>query len=442
MPVKRLLSAVVALLLAAGLVWWSRERSVPDETPAGPKLLDLSETAIRKIELRRAGGETTVLERGADQQWALIAPAAFPADRDAVQTLVTALAKLNAEKIVEEKVEDFAEFGLREPAFIALVTLDDGKLHTVMLGDEVPAAGGQYARLAGDPRLFTIASFTKTNLDKSTIDLRDRRLLTFDSGTLNTVQFLSGGQPVEFVRKDAGNWRISKPEPLRADGWQVEELVRRLREAQLDPAQSQDDARKLAADFNRAAVIAVIAVNDSTSSSQQSLEVRRTADNRYLARSSVVEGVHLLSNDTGEGFNKTLADFRSRKLFDFGFAEPSEVEFKDAKGARVFTKDTAAWKEGPKAVDSVGVQSLIDRLRDLAAESFPAAGFTTPEIEVSITAGEPATTEKLLISRAGDRFIARREGEPALYELKAEAVNEMAQAARDIKEPPAPEKKK
>jgi hypothetical protein len=442
MPIKRLLSAVVALLLAAGLVWWSREKGVPDDTPASPKIFDLTETAIRKIELRRAGGETTVLERGADQQWALTAPAAFRADRDAVQTLVTALAKLNAEKIVEEKVENFADFGLREPAFIAMVTLDDGTLHTVMLGDEVPAAGGQYARLAGDPRLFTIASFTKTNLDKSTIDLRDRRLLTFDSGTLNSVQFLSGGQPVEFTRKDAGNWRISKPEPLRADGWQVEELVRRLREAQLDSAQSEDGARKLAADFNRAAVIAVIAVNDSTPSPQQSLEVRRTADNRYLARSSAVEGVHLLSNDTGEGFNKTLADFRSRKLFDFGFAEPSKVEFKDAQGARVFTKDAAAWKEGPKPVDSVGVQSLIDRLRDLAAEGFPASGFTTPEIEVSITAGEPATTEKLLVSRAGDRFIARRDGEPALYELKVEAVNEMAQAARDIKEPPPPEKKK
>lgn len=442
MPVKRLLSAVVALLLAAGLVWWSREKGVPDETPAGPKIFDLTETAIGKIELRRAGGETTVLERGADKQWALTAPAPFRADRDAVQTLVTALAKLNAEKIVEEKVENFADFGLREPAFIAMVTLDDGTLHTVMLGDEVPAAGGQYARLAGDSRLFTIASFTKTNLDKSTIDLRDRRLLTFDSGTLNTVQFLSSGQSVEFVRKDAGNWRISKPEPLRADGWQVEELVRRLREAQLDPAQSQENARKLAADFNRAAVIAVIAVNDSASDAQQSLEVRRTADNRYLARSSVVEGVHLLSNDTGEGFNKTLADFRSRKLFDFGFAEPSKVEFKDAKGTRVFTKDAAAWKEGPKVIDSVGVQSLIDRLRDLAAESFPSSGFTTPEIEVSITAGEPATTEKLLVSRAGDRFIARRDGEPALYELKAEAVNEMAQAARDIKEPPPPEKKK
>ncbi|HAX42022.1 MAG TPA: DUF4340 domain-containing protein [Bryobacteraceae bacterium] len=444
MPLKRLLSAVVALLIAAGLVWWSREKGAPgDDAPAGPKLLDLAENKLRKIELRRAGGETTVLERGADDQWSLTSPAAFRADRDAVQTLVTALSKLNAEKIVEEKVDDFTEFGLREPAFIALVTMDDGTLHTVMLGDEVPAAGGQYARLAGDPRLFTIAAFTKTNLDKSTIDLRDRRLLTFDSTALQTVELRSRGQSVEFARKDAGNWRISKPEPLRADGWQVEELVRRLREAQLDPAQSPDDARKLAAEFNRAAVIAVIAViavNDSTNS-QQSLEVRRTADNRYLARSSAVEGVHLLSNDTGEGFDKSIADFRSRKLFDFGFAEPSKVEFKDAKGVRVFTKDAAAWKEGPKTVDSVGVQSLIDRLRDLTAEGFPASGFTTPEIEVSITAGKPATTEKILVSRAGERFIARRDGEPALYELKAEAVNEMAQAARDIKEPPPTEKK-
>lgn len=440
MPWRGLVAALVAVVIAAGLVWWSRSREGTEEGTKSPELFNLTETEMRKIELRRASGEVTVLERGDDPVWRLTAPAAYAADRDAAQSLVNSLSKLNAEQVVEEKVENFAEFGLREPDFIALVTMKDGTLHTVMLGDEVPAAGGYYARRAGDERLFTIASFTRTSLDKSASDLRDKRLLTFDSPALARVALRARGQSVEFGRDSRNNWRIVKPEPLRADGWQVEELIRRLSEARLDPGQREDDARKLAADFARAAPLAFIEVTSGTDA--QSLEVKRTSDNRYLGRSSVVPGVHLLTNDTGEGFDKTAADFRTRKLFDFGFAEPARVEFKDEQGARVFTKEDGAWKEGGKAMDTVGVQSLVDRLRDLGAEGFPASGFTAPTIELTVTSGDPATTEKVLIARAGERYIARRDGEAALYELKEEAVKELIQAARDVKAAPAAETKK
>lgn len=440
MPWRGLVAALVAMVIAAGLVWWSRSREGTDEGPKSPELLNLTETEMRKIELRRAGGEVTVLERGDDPVWRLTSPAEYAADREAAQSLVNSLSKLNAEQVVEEKVGDFGEFGLREPRFIALVTMKDGTLHTVMLGDEVPAAGGYYARRAGDERLFTIASFTRTSLDKSASELRDKRLLTFDSAALARVALRARGQSVEFGRDSRNNWQIVKPEPLRADGWQVEELIRRLREAKLDPGQSEDDARKLAADFARAAPLAVIEVTSGTEA--QSLEVKRTSDNRYLGRSSVVPGVHLMTNDIGEGFDKSVADFRTRKLFDFGFAEPARVEFKDEQGARVFAKENGSWKEGGKAMDTVGVQSLVDRLRDLAAEGFPASGFTAATIELAVTAGDPATTEKVLIARAGDRYIARRDGEAALYELKEDAVKELIQAARDVKEAPAAETKK
>ena len=431
---KRLAAAGVALAIAAGLVWWSRQRKVEEATPSAPKLLTLNEPDMKKIELRRAAGEVTVLERGADGQWALTAPAAYRADREAVQALVNTLASLTAEKLVEEQTADFAEYGLKEPALIALVTMKDGKLHTLMLGDEVPAGSGVFARLAGEPKLYTVASYTRDSLDKKANDLRDKRLLTFETSALARIALRARGASFEFGRDGQNNWRIVKPEPLRADGWQVEELIRRLREAKLDPAVSEEENRKHAAEFAKAAPLATAEI--TAGAVAQTLEVRRTQDKRYLARSSAVEGVHLLTNDIGEGLDKTLDDFRARKLFEFGFTEPVRVEFKGAGLARVFRKEGENWLEDKKQMDRVGVQSLIDRLRDLSAESFLTAGFTTAEIEVTVIAGEKQTAEKVLICRAGERFIARRDGEPPLYELKADAVNALTQAARDVKEAP------
>lgn len=437
MPIRGLLAAGIALVIAGGLVWWSNKKGTEPEADASPKLLELSEGEMRRIELRRAEGETTVLERQEGGQWKITAPASYAADSGAAQALAGALARLTADKVVEEKVADFGEFGLKEPALVALITMKDGALHTVMVGDDVPAGGGHYVRKAGDERLYTIAGFTKTGIDKASGELRDKRLLPFEAGALARLELRAKAGAVEFGRNARGNWQIVKPEPLRADGWQVEELIRRVREAQLDPGLDEAGRRKNEADFGRAAPLA--AVRLTAGSAEQTLEVRRTADNRYLARSSAVAGVHLLTNDIGEGLNKTVVDFRTRKLFDFGFAEPVRVEFKWSEGARALVRDGSDWKENGKAMDRVGVQSLIDRLRDLTAEGFPAGGFGTIALEASVSTGEgdKAATERVQISRAGDKYMARREDEPALYELKEDAVGELIRAARDVKEVPA-----
>jgi hypothetical protein len=55
--------------------------------------------------------------------------------------------------------------------------------------------------------------------------------------------------------------------------------------------------------------------------------------------------------------------------------------------------------------------------------------------------------EKVLISKNGDRYIAKRDDEPALYELDATAVTGLQKAAADLKpavepKPAKAEKKK
>ena len=63
----------------------------------------------------------------------------------------------------------------------------------LLIGDDTPTGSGAYAKLAGDPRVFTVASFIKTSLDKTPNDLRDKRLLTFDSDKLTRVELAGQG---------------------------------------------------------------------------------------------------------------------------------------------------------------------------------------------------------------------------------------------------------
>ncbi|MGC1088799.1 MAG: hypothetical protein WA894_10220, partial [Candidatus Acidiferrum sp.] len=59
--------------------------------------------------------------------------------------------------------------------------------------------------------------------------------------------------------------------------------------------------------------------------------------------------------------------------------------------------------------------------------------FTKPLVELTATSNGGKMVERVLISQNGDRYIAKRENEPALYELDASAVKDMEKAAADMK---------
>ena len=156
-------------------------------------------------------------------------------------------------------------------------------------------------------------SYTKTGLDKTTKDLRDKRLLTFDQEKLSRLELTAKKQDIEFGRtKD--EWQILKPKPMRADGLQVEELVRKLKDAKMDLNMSEEDAKKAATTFASGTPIATVKVTDA--SGTQELQVRKKGDD-YFAKSSAVEGFHKIPADLGNGVDKSVDDFRNKKLFDF-----------------------------------------------------------------------------------------------------------------------------
>jgi hypothetical protein len=86
-------------------------------------------------------------------------------------------------------------------------------------------------------------------------------------------------------------------------------------------------------------------------------------------------------------------------------------------------------------MDSIGIQALIDNLRDLSASKFVDSGFTKPVIELTVVSNDGKKTEKVEIApTSGANFIARREGDSSLYELEVKTVQDMRQAAGDVKE--------
>ena len=93
-------------------------------------------------------------------------------------------------------------------------------------------------------------------------------------------------------------------------------------------------------------------------------------------------------------------------------------------------------------MDSTSVQSYVDKLRDLASTKFIDSGtFGTASVDISVTSNDGKRVEKVLISKQGNDYIAKRDNEPALYGMDAKTVDDLSKAAGDVKEAQPPKKK-
>ncbi|MGA3237179.1 MAG: DUF4340 domain-containing protein [Bryobacteraceae bacterium] len=449
MKPKGLLTAVALLAVLGVLIWWSNKKeAAASKSPATTetKILTIPEDQIQEIKIQHANGDIVDLRRDSGK-WRLMATSAQPkqlaADPDASSSLVSALTSVSADKTIEDKATDFSPYGLNHPTLDVTVTKKDGTTSELLIGDDTPNASGSYARLPNDPRVFTVLSFVKTSLDKGLNDLRDKRLLAFDSDKLTRVELAAKGQPVEFSKNGQNEWEILKPRPLRADSAQVDTLIGKLKDAKMDATVSADDAKKAAAAFASGTKIATATVTDS--SGTQTLEVRKDKDKNYYAKSSAVEGIFKITSDVGDALDKGVDDFRNKKVFDFGFSDPSKLDIKNSAATAVtYTKNGDKWMLGSKAMDNSTVQNLIDKLRDLSAAKFPTegAGAGAPVFEATVTSNSGKRVEKATITKQGNQYFAKREGEPSIYELDGKAVEDLQKAASDVKEqPPAPPKK-
>jgi uncharacterized protein DUF4340 len=444
MKFRGLLAALVVLAALGGAAWWSEKKQKAETgkpaADAPPKILSIPEDQFKEIQLKKKSGDLTGLAK-ADGKWQITQPKPLAADQDSVNSLVSSLSSLASDRLIEDKAADLSAYGLTDPSEQVTITRKDGKISTVLIGDETLTGSGAFAKLDNDPRVFTIPTYAKSSLDKTSKDLRDKRLLTFNSDKLTRVDLTAKGPTIEFGKNNQNEWQILKPRPLRADGLQVDELVRKLKDAKMDTSASEADAKKALAGFWAGTRVALAVVTDATGSQQ--IDVRKDKDKNYYARSSVVEGIYKVGSDIGDGLDKGLDDFRNKKLFDFGWNDPTKLEIRNGTAQATYEKSGDKWMNGSKQMDGPSIQALVDKLRDLTSVKFLDSGSGPPLFEATVTSNGGKRVEKASIWKQGTSYSAKREGELSIYEIDGKAFEDLQKAANEVKEfqPPKSGKK-
>lgn len=436
-PARLLIAAVLLGGLGVALWWSNKEEKAKEGKPAAdapPRILAIPADTVKKIEIRRRGEEPFAVQANAAGKWEITQPKSLPADTAAVESIASAASKLDSERMVDANATDLPSYGLAPGMIEVAFTQKDGKASKLLIGESTPTGSAVYAKLDGDPRLFTMAAASKTTFDKTLQDLRDKHLLSIAQDKLNVLVVTARNQSTELTKPNDGDWKITKPRAMRADGIQVSQLVDKINSASMT-----GDAE--AAQFASATLVATVAVTDGGAA--KTLEIRKNKDD-YFAKSSTLTGVYRTTKDVADGLDKIPDDFRTKKLFSFGFGEPTRIEVIDGAKTSLFEKQGDKWTSAGKTMDATSVQQFIDKLRDLSASKFIDAGFTTTVVTINVSSDQGKRKEKVELAASADKFLGRHDDDSSVYELDGNVVKDLRQAVGDVREeqkPPAAKSK-
>lgn len=440
MKSRGLLIATGIFAILAGVLYWSdhhkpsAEAAKPD-ADAAPSILKLDENSITQLGLRKKDAPPILMTKNGSE-WKITEPTLFSADQATVSSVLSTISSLNSDRLVEDKGSDLQRFGLASPSFELDVTEKENKTQRLLLGDSTPAGSGVYASLAGDPRVFTLAEYHRTALDKTLNDLRDKHLLTVSPDKLSRLAITGKNGEIEFGH-NKDEWQIIKPRPMRADAVAVSELVGKLTDARMDLSGSEKTATESDSAFAKNAPVATVKLTDESSTKQ--LQIRKAKD-LYYAKSSQVDGAYKIDSSLADSLDKKVDDFRNKKLFDFGYSDPNKLEIHSGGKAYSLIRGGEDWWDNGKKMDGDSIQSLISTLRGLSAEKFVDSGFTIPEVEATVTSDDGKRVEKVTISKSGSNYIAKRDGDSALYQLATQSGDKLQKTLDGLKPAAAPAK--
>ncbi len=432
-----LILLLVALGLGGYLYFVESDRAVEDEN-AKAKVFTYDAAKINQVQVKSSAGEVTALRKGANDTWTIVQPSEAPADRNNISDIVTNLANLEEQRVVDENAADLKTYGLAEPRIDVTFTVEgDKEPKRILFGEKTPTSSGTYAKLPSNNRIFLVASTVETALDKSPFDFRDKAALAFDQTKVTSLELASSAQTIRLEKsgeeKSGEEWKLVKPVQAPADFVSVNGLIGQLQSAQMtalkDRPEDLKDLRQYGLD--KPAVVATL----GTGTSSVRFELGKEADpGSVWARDPSKTAVFSINNGVAMELQKKVEDFRRKEVFDFRPFNTTRFEITRGKETRAFervkgTGENAVdtWKQvapAAKAVDSSNFEGALLDFSNLRAESFvaaagPATGHNNPSAVIIVKFDDGKKEERVEIGTAGSSVFATRADQPGALKLEA-----------------------
>jgi hypothetical protein len=438
--------ALVVVLIGLGAYIYFVTWKQPATTSKQDKVFaSVKGDAIDSLTVKAESGDTTTVEKK-DGTWTITSPVQAKADEAEVSGITSNLASVDVVRVIDEKPANLEPYGLAKPR-IEIDFKAGSASHKLLIGEKSPTGADLFARRGDSPRVFLIPAFQESTFNRSTFDLRDKTLMTFDREKVDGITIdAAGSKPVE-VAKSGSNWTLEAPVKVQADYGAVEGLIGRLQTVQMKSIANDnpgpDDLKKYGLEKPAATVTLKLG-----SAKAELLLGDKAEDGSVYARDSSRPMVMTVESALLDDLKKGPDELRKKDIFDFRAYNANTIEltrdgktvaFEKVKGQGKDASDK--WRRtnpNPKDVDKDAMDALLSKLSNMRASSFvdsgtPAArtALDAPALKVHVTFDDGKKQETVTFGKNGDDAYAARADQPGAARIDA---TDLQMALKDLDE--------
>jgi hypothetical protein len=350
----------------------------------GGEAMDVSE-----ITLEYEGRSVTAVRKD-DTNWEITMPAGLEADAETWDQLASNLVNIQKDQVVSEKT-DLAPYGLDKPAIAVKSKLKSGAAPGILIGSENPRKTLNYAKTVDSDEVFFVSTSDSGGFKKSLTDLRNKKVLDFETDNIDLVKIAVPGKPELEIQKSGSDWMIRKPVEGRADGSEVTSFLSAIQFSRTSAfADEKIDARASGVDTPSAR----ITVHDQKANADRVLLFGKSPEKgKYYAKDAARTPIFILATEIYDKTQRPLLDWRDKTIVRFGAGGISTIDEMDIiRGAEKMslkkTGDDWAGSDGRKvqqakisdmlgAIQSEQATSIVDSARPPSAY-----GLDKPRLEV------------------------------------------------------------
>ncbi len=405
---------------------------------------------VTGLEIALDGGRMTV-EREAESKWRITKPVSLRADWEAISDFLDKLRFTRVKEFAAEAPRSLAAYGLERPARVTIFVgkKKDRTAQAILFGKEEPAKQGVYAMRPGDRSVLLVGDDVWKALPKTVGALRDKTVFDYERDKVVRLELESPKGKVALVR-EGEKWRITAPEPFKADDGEVGGLLFKLREMRAAGFLGEGPG---AVDRYLAKPEVKISVGEQDGSATKikilllgpSPEKR---GGRSMAYAGVVgQGpVVLVDGQYLTDLAKSMTDLRDRTLF--AFFDPKDVtRLRVKSGGRLVSLERRGetdWRvTEPKAgkAKEGKVADLLYTLRGLRWKELVSTkgddagryGLDAPSLEVTLYKADGKELGSLVVGRRdADKVYVRTGASPAIFTLDPRQLGDLPKGPEDF----------
>ena len=437
----------ILLVILGGYVYFTEYRGKEErqkQEESKKKAFPVEQKDISEITLTYPDHTLTAVRKG-EKQWEITSPAGIQADSDELEQLASNIPQINRDDTVGQNAQDLTPFGLKEPPVKLSAKLKDGKQLEIVFGSDNPKKTFTYAKLGGSNDVFLTGSNWAKTFTKSVSDVRNKKILEFETDDIDGVKITEGARELE-AQKSGDNWQLKKPVDTKGDSSEISSFTSSIRFAK---AQSFPDPPVDAKTAGLDMPAMTITFHDGKAKTDRVLLIGKTVETgKYYARDASRDPIFIIDKEIPEKAKRPVFDWRDKSITKVDRDKIDKIEIQRGSDTITFLKAGPDWKlQDGKKVQFDKVSGMLNELdfekaKDVIdmPKALASYGLDKPKLEVALRQGS-TDLEKVQLggdSKMPEGIYIKTADSPAVKVVSKDLYDRFNVKPEDVVEAPPP----